>query len=153
MHVCPRWCGRGLFNPACVGVRECQVYVGGQSDEQARAQFTMWSLFPTNLIISQNVLAWSAYALETYSNAEVIAINQDPFGSPAQRIVGAALTFPCSSADGGLAVVTAVACKPSDPAQQWTYDPSTVCCVGSDAWEGLEMGCGRRRVLAWCVCM
>ncbi len=30
-----------------------QVYVGGQSDQNARAQFTMWALFPTNLLISQ----------------------------------------------------------------------------------------------------
>jgi alpha-galactosidase len=43
-----------------------EVYVGGQTDEQARAQFTLWSIFPTNLIISQNVLQWSDYALETY---------------------------------------------------------------------------------------
>jgi alpha-galactosidase len=47
------------------------VYVGGQSDEQARAQFSMWCLFPANLIISQNVLTWSSYAFETYSNGEV----------------------------------------------------------------------------------
>jgi alpha-galactosidase len=65
-----------------------EVYVGGQTDEQARAQFTMWSIFPTNLLISQNMLQWSDYALETYSNAELIAINQDPLGTPAQRIVG-----------------------------------------------------------------
>ena len=51
-----------------------KVYVGGQSDQQARAQFSMWSLFPTNLLISQNVLQWSSYALQTYSNAEAIAI-------------------------------------------------------------------------------
>ena len=45
------------------------------TDEQARAQFTLWSIFPTNLLISQNVLTWSPYALETYSNAELIAVN------------------------------------------------------------------------------
>ena len=74
-----------------------EVYIGGQTDEQARAQFTMWSLFPANLLISQNVLAWSPYALETYSNVELIAVNQDPLGSPAKRIVGGNLEFPCNS--------------------------------------------------------
>jgi alpha-galactosidase len=103
-----------------------EVYVGGQSDEQARAQFTMWSLFPANLIISQNVLTWSPYALETYSNAEAIAINQDPLGSPASRIVGGDLPFPCSSGgDGALANVVAEPCDPSDPAQKWSYDAAT----------------------------
>jgi len=72
-----------------------EVYIGGQSDEQARAQFTMWSLFPANLLISQNVLAWTPYALETYSNKELIAINQDKLASPAKRIVGGDLAFPC----------------------------------------------------------
>ena len=36
------------------------------------------------------------YALETYSNEELVAINQDPLGSPAKRIVGGDLTFPCN---------------------------------------------------------
>ena len=72
-----------------------EVYIGGQTDQQARAQFTLWSLFPANLLISQNVLAWTPYALETYSNEELVAINQDPLGSPAKRIVGGDLTFPC----------------------------------------------------------
>ena len=96
-----------------------EVYVGGQSDENARAQFTMWSLFPSNLLISQNVLAWSPYALETYSNAEAIAINQDPLASPAFRIVGADLTVPCSGGSdlGALAEVVAANCNPSDPSQ------------------------------------
>jgi len=97
-----------------------QVYVGGQSDEQARAQFTMWCLFPANLIISQNVLAWSDYALETYSNSEAIAINQDPLASPAFRILGSDLQFPC--APDGLATVTAVPCNNADVNQQWTFN-------------------------------
>ena len=102
-----------------------QVQVGGQTDEQARAQFTMWSIFPANLLISQNVLAWSPYALETYSNAELIAINQDPSAIPAFRIVGDDLPFPCSSNSGALASVVAVPCNANDPSQVWTYDSTT----------------------------
>lgn len=102
-----------------------QVQVGGQTDEQARAQFTMWSIFPANLLISQNVLAWSDYALETYSNAELIAINQDPLGSPAYRIVGNDLPFPCSGAPTAIASVIAVPCNANDPSQVWSYDSSS----------------------------
>jgi hypothetical protein len=101
-----------------------QVYVGGQTDEQARAQFSMWSLFPANLLISQNVLAWTDYALETYSNAELIAVNQDSLGSPAFRIAGKDLKFPCG-ASGGLAEVTAAACDAKNPGQTWSYDASS----------------------------
>lgn len=100
-----------------------KVYVGGQTDEQARAQFTMWSIFPTNLLISQNMLQWSDYALETYSNAELIAINQDPLGSPARRLVGGDLKFPChSSGSKTLAEVQAAKCDPGNAAQQWSWD-------------------------------
>lgn len=97
-----------------------QVYVGGQSDEQARAQFTLWSIFPTNLLISQNVLAWSDYALETYSNAELIAINKDALMSPARRIAGDDLKFPCDPSSG-LANVVAASCNASDVSQQWDW--------------------------------
>ena len=45
----------------------------GQSDLQARTQFSLWALFPAPLLISQNMLRWSAFALETYSNEEVYA--------------------------------------------------------------------------------
>ena len=102
-----------------------QVYVGGQTDQQARAQFSMWSLFPTNLLISQNVLAWSPYALETYGNAELIAINQDPLASPAQRVVGGDLKFPCHSGGGSVAAVTAETCNAADPAQLWDFDAAS----------------------------
>ena len=101
-----------------------KVYVGGQSDEQARAQFTLWSIFPTNLLISQNVLAWSDYALETYSNAELIAINEDALMSPARRIAGGDLGFPCDNTKYAAATV-AVDCDASDPAQVWTFDAAT----------------------------
>ena len=99
-----------------------QVYVGGQSDTQARAQFTLWSIFPTNLLISQNVLQWSPYALETYSNAELIAINQDALMSPARRIQGSDLSFPCSNVNSVAEVVATATCDETDPSQQWTWD-------------------------------
>jgi hypothetical protein len=122
-----------------------QVYVGGQSDENARAQFTMWSLFPANLLISQNVLAWSEYALETYSNAEAIAINQDPLGSPAFRIVGGDLSVPCSAGGGGAtASVVSATCDASDPMQQWTYNvqTSTISLRSNASWVLDAFECG-----------
>ena len=103
-----------------------EVYVGGQTDEQARAQFTMWSLVPANLLISQNVLAWSPYALETYSNAEAIAINQDSLGSPAFRVVGGDLAFPCAGGGAGaVAGVKAVPCNAGDAMQRWNFDAAS----------------------------
>jgi hypothetical protein len=59
-----------------------------------------------------------------YSNAELVAINQDPLGSPAKRIVGADLSFPCGNGGqpgGAVASVVAIGCDPSDPNQKWSY--------------------------------
>ncbi len=122
-----------------------KVYVGGQTDAQARAQFTMWALFPANLLISQNMLAWSDYALETYSNAELISINQDPLGSAAQRVAGGDLKFPCSGppSPGALASVAAADCDASDAGQRWAFDAASGH-ITSAAFPGVltARGCG-----------
>ena len=73
------------------------VLLSGQNDVQARTQFNLWSIFPAPLLISQNVLTWSEYALETYSNTRVIAVNQDMVEHGAgARIAGGDLSFPCT---------------------------------------------------------
>lgn len=61
-----------------------------------RTQFNLWATFPAPLLISQNVLTWSKYALETYSNVDVIAINQDHVKVPGARLAGGDLVFPCT---------------------------------------------------------
>jgi len=53
-----------------------------QSDLQSRSQFSMWSVFSAPLMISADIKSVSPYALETWSNAEVIAINQNPGRHP-----------------------------------------------------------------------
>ena len=52
---------------------------------QARTQFSLWALFPAPLLISQNMLRWSAFALETYSNEEVYASATPSFTSGNSR--------------------------------------------------------------------
>eukprot|EP01121_Diplochlamys_sp_Union-15-3_P005120 TRINITY_DN1543_c0_g1_i1.p1 TRINITY_DN1543_c0_g1~~TRINITY_DN1543_c0_g1_i1.p1 ORF type:complete len:424 (-),score=96.81 TRINITY_DN1543_c0_g1_i1:49-1194(-) len=68
-----------------------------QTDLQSRSQFSLWCLFPAPLIISANIKAVSSYAMQTWSNAEAIAINKDPgrypeFQHSAFRIAGANLS-------------------------------------------------------------
>ena len=90
------------------------------------------------------VLAWSDYALETYSNAELIAINQDSLGSPAFRIVGTDLTVPCNGGGGALASVTAAKCSASDPMQAWTYDATSkaITLASNSTWVLDAFECG-----------
>ena len=59
-----------------------------QTDLQARAQFSLYAVITSPLIISQDLSKMSSYALQTYLNAEVIAVNQDPRGAGGTRLVG-----------------------------------------------------------------
>jgi len=64
-----------------------------QTDLQSRSQFTMWCIFPAPLLISADIGSVSQYALDTWSNAEAIAVHQDlgrypDFPHGAWRIVG-----------------------------------------------------------------
>jgi alpha-galactosidase len=43
---------------------------------QQRTQFSMWAVMSSPLLLSSNVRNMSAFTLETYSNKEVIAVNQ-----------------------------------------------------------------------------
>jgi len=68
-----------------------------QTDLQSRSQFSMWSVFSAPLLISANFLSVSTYALATWSNSEVIAVNQNhgrhpDFPYSGFRITGTNLT-------------------------------------------------------------
>jgi len=68
-----------------------------QTDLQSRSQFSLWSVMTAPLLISADITGVSPYALETYSNAEVIAINQNrgrfpDFPYQGTRLAGGNLT-------------------------------------------------------------
>jgi len=65
-----------------------------QTDLQARAQFSLYSVITSPLIISQDLTKISDYSIVTYTNREVIAVNQDPRGAGGIRLVGGDLR-PC----------------------------------------------------------
>jgi len=52
------------------------------SDLQSRTQFSVWSVMSAPLLISADIGNVSQYAIETWTNAEVIAINQNPGRHP-----------------------------------------------------------------------
>jgi len=57
---------------------------------QSRTQFSLWSVMAAPLILGTHVASMTAFDRETYTNAEVIAIDQDPLG-----IQGAVLWEDC----------------------------------------------------------
>ncbi|MHB1539464.1 MAG: glycoside hydrolase family 27 protein, partial [Solirubrobacteraceae bacterium] len=52
----------------------------GMSTAQFRTQFSMWSMLAAPLMVSENLAYLSQPNLETISNREVVAIDQDPAG-------------------------------------------------------------------------
>ena len=55
--------------------------------DQARSQFSLWSIMSAPLLIGSPILNMSAWDLETYTNAEVIALNQDKLGKQGYPVI------------------------------------------------------------------
>eukprot|EP00038_Savillea_parva_P017955 m.21952 g.21952 ORF g.21952 m.21952 type:complete len:584 (-) comp3945_c0_seq1:96-1847(-) len=53
------------------------------TNDRFRTQFTAWSVLAFNILLVGNLSALNPYVLETWSNPEVIAVNQDPMALPA----------------------------------------------------------------------
>lgn len=80
------------------------------SPAQSRAQFSMWSTLAAPLFISASIPELSEWDLETFSNAEVVAVDQDALGKQGVPLVyeeplGERLVLGRELADGGLAAV------------------------------------------------
>ena len=59
---------------------------------QARLQLSLWCVMAAPLILSLNVRNLSAYDLETYTNVDAVAIDQDPLVLAGVRLRGGNLT-------------------------------------------------------------
>ncbi len=63
-----------------------EVGMGGMTDEEYKAHFTLWAAVKSPLIIGADLRKLSAQALSILNNPAVIAINQDPPGVPAFQV-------------------------------------------------------------------
>jgi hypothetical protein len=70
-----------------------------QTNNQSRAQMSLWSVMAAPLIISASVADSNTFLLETWGNDEVIDVNQDPMGVQGGRIVGSDSSNPSSDED------------------------------------------------------
>eukprot|EP01102_Stenamoeba_stenopodia_P008347 TRINITY_DN2398_c0_g3_i1.p1 TRINITY_DN2398_c0_g3~~TRINITY_DN2398_c0_g3_i1.p1 ORF type:complete len:429 (+),score=94.89 TRINITY_DN2398_c0_g3_i1:40-1287(+) len=83
--------------------------------DQSRTMFSMWCVMTAPLLIGSNIRNLNAFDLQTFSNSEVIAVDQDPAGVQGIRINGSTLNNgasttniwgkPLSAGVGGWAVV------------------------------------------------
>jgi alpha-galactosidase len=55
---------------------------------QSRTMFSLWSVMTAPLLIGSNIRALNTWDLQTYSNSEIIAVDQDPVGRQGVRLAG-----------------------------------------------------------------
>jgi alpha-galactosidase len=58
----------------------------GATPEEYRTHLSMWAILSSPLIIGSDLTAMDAYTVETLTNREVIALNQDSLGVQAARV-------------------------------------------------------------------
>ncbi|MFC5002647.1 NPCBM/NEW2 domain-containing protein [Dactylosporangium cerinum] len=98
----PEVAGPGHFNDP--------DYLGpelGMTDEEFRTQMTLWSMAAAPLVIGSDVRKLSQTSIDTLSDPDVLAIDQDPAGVQAVRVgpAGATETWVKRLANGDRAVV------------------------------------------------
>lgn len=85
------WTNPGAFNdPDYVLGSDPRTY-GFLTPTQSRAQFSLWSVLAAPLILGMKLSNLSSWDLETITNREVIAINQDSLVTQGQRVAGGSL--------------------------------------------------------------
>lgn len=79
-----QWDGTGSFGPNRDGWYQTEL--------QSRSQMSMWSVMAAPLLMSADISSLSDYQLETWGNAEVIAVDQDAMARQGVRVAGQNLT-------------------------------------------------------------
>lgn len=75
-----QYAGPGGFNDVDALIGSTPGGAVSLTTTQSRTQFSLWSMMSAPLIIGSNMLHLTTFDLETYTNGEVVAVNQDPLG-------------------------------------------------------------------------
>eukprot|EP01119_Soliformovum_irregulare_P001318 TRINITY_DN11045_c0_g1_i1.p1 TRINITY_DN11045_c0_g1~~TRINITY_DN11045_c0_g1_i1.p1 ORF type:complete len:408 (-),score=91.68 TRINITY_DN11045_c0_g1_i1:124-1185(-) len=80
--------GPGGWNDPCLLLESNYLGQLAVTPTQSRTQLNMWAILAAPMLLSLNIRNLSKEALLTYSNKEVIAINQDSLGRQGFRVSG-----------------------------------------------------------------
>jgi alpha-galactosidase len=83
-----QYAGPGGFNNPCLLIGSDAQGNHLITELQSRFQVTMWAILAAPFMLSQNIRSWSDYMYDTYTNEEVIAVDQDRLGKQGIRLVG-----------------------------------------------------------------
>ncbi|WP_308910360.1 glycoside hydrolase family 27 protein [Pseudokordiimonas caeni] len=76
------------FDMLIVGLdgKSKELVGAGASNVEYRTHFSLWAMLASPLLVGSDVRNLDPYTLETLTNAEVIAISQDPLGLQAEKV-------------------------------------------------------------------
>ncbi|KAF2197755.1 glycoside hydrolase [Delitschia confertaspora ATCC 74209] len=125
---------------------ESKQLVGtGASNVEYRTHFSLWSIVCSPLLIGSDIRSLSAYDLATLTNSDIIALNQDPLGIPAELVaeVGETQIYAKEMADGSMGIAllnrgSATADVTMSPRRDLTI-PWDVYKM-RDLWKGKDLG-------------
>ncbi|HEX8613851.1 MAG TPA: glycoside hydrolase family 27 protein [Telluria sp.] len=125
--------------------KSMQLPGAGASNVEYRTHFSMWAMVASPLLAGADLRKLDAYTLETLTNKEITAINQDSLGKPARKVRddGALQVYAKELADGSWAVAllnrgSATADMTFSPRRDLTltWDAYTV----RDLWKHKDLG-------------
>lgn len=146
------YAGPGGWNDPCLLLGYDMNGNPAVTDQQGRAQFSMWAVLAAPMLLSQNVRNLTQMQLETYLNTEVIAVGQDIMGRQAQRVLGGPMGIAdrlskvvktgdsntpitvqqCITSPHTGAAVTPQQWQFNNPATGYVYNPATQMCFNLD---------------------
>lgn len=107
-----RYAGPGHWNDydmLIVGLngKSGQLIGSGASNTEYRTHFSLWAMVASPMLVGADVRKLDSYTLETLTNAEVLALNQDSAGNIAEKVRddGDLEVFAKELADGSHAVL------------------------------------------------
>jgi len=122
-----------------------EVGNGGMSDDEYRAHFAMWAMLAAPLMAGNDIAGMSEATRAILTNAEIVAVDQDPLGQQARRIAdsGGLEVWARPLADGSRAV--ALLNRGKEPAAirvDWTAIgyPAKLKAQVRDLWEHRDLG-------------
>jgi len=86
------------------------------TEAQSRTMFSLWSVMAAPLLIGSNIIDLTDWDYQTYTNKDIIAIDQDKLGQQGQRIVGGNL-----GNDRNIVYATMELCNDENKSQLWKY--------------------------------
>ncbi|RSZ60855.1 glycoside hydrolase family 27 protein [Massilia atriviolacea] len=86
--------------------RSKELVGAGASNVEYRTHFSMWAMVGSPLLAGADLRSLDADTLATFTNKEIIALNQDPLGKPAEKVRddGVLQVYAKELADGSYAV-------------------------------------------------